>query len=1148
MRLKQLFLLSMALLGTLTASRAADVTFTPALEVNFRTASGNTSWQVVKNAADEGNTDFELTYTAGFFALQKYTVPELKNATRLVLTLTVGSKSGVDAVRLWTFGTNSWTADSDVDDIVPLVAAQTGIEPRATEGTANEPLVKGAKVSNSDPAKATFTISGTALATIKANADDDGTFTLLLTNDNLTNTSNKRSYLSSNTSTDEANRPSLVATIETPEAPVVQNVTTGDEYTSLDAAFSALTGDAELVINDDVKLSNRCTVGAYAVTLTASKDVTITGPKDKMWFLVNKSNGVLRIGSSEHKITLDGRSDDRSNSSNVDVTRREENTSLYLTNIEYKNFTCGANHLVGTKNSGGAVYMEDITFNNCSTTDALVSNLREANDAVYLKGFLNVEDCTGTTIYTAKNRIRLGDPDSNTIYSDFSASNVITIGWGGSFAEGTNVVVKVPASAVEMFQLLSDEWTLGYKTSSGDLYMTKPVEPTVKIGDTGYADLTTALAAAQDGDIVTLLADQEVASRINVKNISITIDGQSQFALKRAAGYANGMLFLTQTADEGYTTALTLQDLTIDGQSIEATAAVMEASNYGTTTLNGVTFLNCVNTNNPDSHQGVIVNNKSGGKLVLNGVTFSDCTVAEAQALIFVGTNNVTIDGTNTIGSIYLSGKNVLKTADNAAVTTPIALTVEQTGQPVLNGNAALFSAQNARLSQQVDAVYAMPMAVAGTFTHPGLLHTAADIERVKDNLDNEIFRAAYTELSNASNGTVAGADEILKRMDKSNWEETYSDYNNFSHAATDARLAYYFALRYQLKGSTAAANAAVSILNDWAQHCKGVLRVAGKNYTNNIPDPNEYLLTIQAYQFANAAELLRDYSGWLAEDFQQFQTWIRQTFADLAYQFLENHHNQALTHYWLNWDLAALTALYSVGVLCDDQTLVSYALNYINNGQGMGSAANAVTATHSDPDSGETLAQCQESGRDQGHSTLDVTLMGALCQMAQNQGKDLFTTYKALEMAEYVGKYNLKDNSGEFVYSESDVPFTAYDNGEYSHEAISADGRGTERPCWELFHAYAKQNDKADAYAKAWVQYLREKNAYGEGAPSSTDELGFGTLMFAQADDIVPTGISELNRQHNDGTMATYSISGQRVQRMGKGLYIQNGKKLIVK
>ncbi|MBO5633146.1 MAG: alginate lyase family protein, partial [Aeriscardovia sp.] len=662
---------------------------------------------------------------------------------------------------------------------------------------------------------------------------------------------------------------------------------------------------------------------------------------------------------------------------------------------------------------------------------------------------------------------------------------------------------------------------------------------TAKIGETGYADLAAALTAAMDGDIIELLADQEISSRVNIQNKAITIKGN--YTIKRASSY-KGIMFLTVAPAEGENAAtLTLDGVTLDGQNVEATATMIEAGNKGTTILNNVTVKNETTTAN------AVIINKSGGKLTLNGVTFTDCSAAKGT--VFDG-NSVTLSGENTIPSIYIE-KALVMTATGATSTAPIEIKVDEErayGQVVEGGDATQFINSAYRLSQQMDGVYLMPKSVAVSFTHPTLLHTSADIEAVKERLTSDkLTQDAYARLETQSGGSAAGAVEVLKRLDANNWSETYSDYGNFSHAATDAKLAYELALRYQLKSSTAAATAAVNILNNWATTNKGMLRLKG--YNNNIPDPNEYLMTIQAYQFANAAELLRSYEGWTAEDQTKFQNWIRQTFADVAIQFLENHHNNPNSqHYWLNWDLAALNALLSVGILCDDQALVDYALNYTTNGTGTGKAGEcfAYVTTHQDADSEETLAQCQESGRDQGHSTLDITLLGVLCQTAHNIGTDLFTPYKALEMAEYVGKYNLKNAEGNFVYDN--VTFNTYNNGEVEHTAISAEARGSERPCWELFHAYAKENGKSDIYTEAWVKYMRDKNAWGEAEGTSTDELGFGTLMFGA--EVSTTGIQNvtLNEIENVTNENVFNLSGQRVEEGYKGIVIKNGRKYIVK
>ena len=76
--------------------------------------------------------------------------------------------------------------------------------------------------------------------------------------------------------------------------------------------------------------------------------------------------------------------------------------------------------------------------------------------------------------------------------------------------------------------------------------------------------------------------------------------------------------------------------------------------------------------------------------------------------------------------------------------------------------------------------------------------------------------------------------------------------------------------------------------------------------------------------------------------------------------------------------------------------------------GVGNGCIDNAVPFLHQDPDGHGMLGQGQESGRDQGHATLCVSLMGAFCQMAYNIGEDLFAYdgNKVLAMAEYTAKY----------------------------------------------------------------------------------------------------------------------------------------------
>ena len=437
-------------------------------------------------------------------------------------------------------------------------------------------------------------------------------------------------------------------------------------------------------------------------------------------------------------------------------------------------------------------------------------------------------------------------------------------------------------------------------------------------------------------------------------------------------------------------------------------------------------------------------------------------------------------------------------------------------------------------------------------FNHPAMLHTTTDINNVKEKLGLSPVKDAWAHLQ-ASNYASAsytnktgnlGSDKKLKRMNAANWGPSgthgkYSDYDNYKYAMQDANAAYQLALRYRISGETQYATAAVNILNAWASNCTGVLTIEGSDYANNIPDPNEYLITIQGHQFANAAELLRGYSGWADADFTNFKTWIKKTFVtELAMPFLQNHHNNVGNkHYWLNWDLAALTSVLSVGILCDDKTLTDYAINYYkgtattsdthNSSEEVGYYANAIPTEYTE-DGTVGLGQCQESGRDQGHSTLDVALLAAFCQMAKNlgsDGEDLFATdnYRAVKMAEYVGKYNLRTdetyNSDSPEFQNATIDWTNYGTGQtvfdeetqtnvqVTHTAISADKRGTKRPGWEIFYAYAREKRITAKYSEAWAMQMRSVNGWGDGGAGDYgttsggfDQLGYGTLMYAEA------------------------------------------------
>lgn len=382
-------------------------------------------------------------------------------------------------------------------------------------------------------------------------------------------------------------------------------------------------------------------------------------------------------------------------------------------------------------------------------------------------------------------------------------------------------------------------------------------------------------------------------------------------------------------------------------------------------------------------------------------------------------------------------------------------------------------------------------------FVHPGALHSQEDIDRAKTNvasqtspwidgwnalMSNNHFTAPY-------NGTFQGitvtpnATEKLIRGGNTIWESEPDNYNN---AGNQAHAAYHYALAWKITGDEGYANAAINILNTWASTCKSL-----------NGDPNVSLASgLYGYQFANAGELMRDYQGWNREDFAAYQKWMVDVFYSMNLDYLTRHHGADVMNYWANWDLCNLAAILSIGILADRRDIYNVAVEYLLEGEGNGCLKNTIV--HVFDGENEGLAQIQESGRDQGHATLVIGLLGIIAQITWNQGDDFFgyNDNVILKAAEYSAKYNI---------AGLDVPFVEYYNRVHGwHTEISADARGTQRPMWEVLYGhYAKVKNlepKWTQYTLMGVNQMRpEKGTQTGETGGALDLLGCGTLMYAR-------------------------------------------------
>ena len=376
----------------------------------------------------------------------------------------------------------------------------------------------------------------------------------------------------------------------------------------------------------------------------------------------------------------------------------------------------------------------------------------------------------------------------------------------------------------------------------------------------------------------------------------------------------------------------------------------------------------------------------------------------------------------------------------------------------------------------------ALVMAICATsaraepFAHPGALHTQADLQRMKEKVGenaqpwldswNILLKNPHASL----NWKPRPFAVVYRGKDGKNPE-------NYSALFNDAAAAYALALRWKISGDDAYADKAVAILDAWSATLTGIGGSSDKFLASGI----------YGYQLANAAEILRTYKKWPESSFNRFKTMMLDVFYPMNHDFLVRHNGAKIDHYWANWDLANMDSMIAIGILADRPDIYREAVEYFKHGQGNGAIDHLVWKIYPDG-----LGQTQESGRDQGHNTLNVSLLGAFCQMAWNQHDDLFgyEDNRVLKGIEYIAKYNLG----------FDVPYTRYTNSDVTQENISAAGRGDPRPAWELFYNHYAVLKKLDApYTSQFAAKLRPEGGGGNYGPNSGgfDQLGYGTLTY---------------------------------------------------
>jgi hypothetical protein len=349
-----------------------------------------------------------------------------------------------------------------------------------------------------------------------------------------------------------------------------------------------------------------------------------------------------------------------------------------------------------------------------------------------------------------------------------------------------------------------------------------------------------------------------------------------------------------------------------------------------------------------------------------------------------------------------------------------------------------------------------------GPFVHPGGLHTGADLERMKARVAAK--HTPWIECwGQLLRDPLASAD--YRPAPRANLGDSRQ------RASQDAHAAYLNFMRGYISGDQRHIDAAIRICNDWSAA------------VNQVPSGTDIpgLSGIPIAEFAIVGELLRVSPHWKSEDLARFQRMTTDYLYPVCHTFLTTHNGAHVTNHWANWDIANIGALVAIGVLCDRPDIYDEGVAYYLRGEGMGSIMNAVYKIHSGG-----LGQWQESGRDQSHAQLGVGMLAQACQIAWNQGLDLYgvADNRLLAGAEYVARSNLGHA----------VPFAFYTNSHPANNfwlSNNALYRIEGWPLWELvYNHYVVLRGRAAPGTSAMVQLIRPETG-------GKDHFGYGTLTF---------------------------------------------------
>lgn len=336
------------------------------------------------------------------------------------------------------------------------------------------------------------------------------------------------------------------------------------------------------------------------------------------------------------------------------------------------------------------------------------------------------------------------------------------------------------------------------------------------------------------------------------------------------------------------------------------------------------------------------------------------------------------------------------------------------------------------------------------TFVHPGCSYTQGQLDRMKAMVEAKV-EPYYTTYLNLKNSEHAQLDRKVSDRGTQIREGQFN-----GTVGIDGRCAHDLALLWHITGDRRYADKAVEYLN------------ANNHYTNTSARGTGPLDNGKINLLIEAAELMRDYDGWGAEDQQKFKDMLTYPYysntEDVAAKYADwqNDDKNGITFYWNifngdagrygNQGMFGMLAMLAMGVYLDNEQIYDRALRYVSGlphreddlayPSGPPITGSRPTSTDEyqktynlegrsskEEDYGydELLqyyfypnGQCQESSRDQGHVLAGLHKYIEFAEIAWNQGDKFYSLHdnRLLKGIEFNYRYNLS-----FFQSYPDQP-----------------------------------------------------------------------------------------------------------------------------